>query len=197
MKARDLISRARKMVKKGDIKGARRQYKQAKQADSGNADIDNGLETLSKIEARANVLVNAIGTEADFNTAVQRATELSDPRDADYRTRLLTAQKQAGRIRKIHAVPAAKTTQLQINLPIEGFRYVFEQILWVPDDKPVSVTADVTRQRGKGGLRCVTLIVAGTAFAAMFVGGCMHRRRLQIFVGTVLLGMLYIYIVLM
>ena len=198
MKARDLISRAKKMVKKGNIKGARRQYRQAKQADARNHDVDLGLQALSQIEAHANVLLSAAGPgDIDFNAAVQKASQMAHVRDADRRRRLVMAQRQAERVRKVHAVPAAKTTQLQINLPIEGFRYVFEQILWVPRDEPVSVDAEVTLQRGKGGLRSLALVLLGSVFAALFVGGCMARSRLQVFVATVLLGMLYIYIVLM
>ncbi|MFH0953245.1 MAG: hypothetical protein V1873_02835 [Verrucomicrobiota bacterium] len=108
---------------------------------------------------------------------------------------LAVAEEQARKIRKTQAVSVTKVTPLRISVPVRGIRYVFEQVLWVPKDAPVSVTMKAKRTSKKGFFNVALTAAAAGLFLGVFVSGWMQRKRATIVVAAVLLLVLYVFFV--
>lgn len=199
-RAQELVQKAEKSVLLGDIAGGRRKYRQAVESDPGNSDARRGLGNLSQVETYANAVVNPLaGSDAEFNRAVKRAweqqsggTQAEEVLVAPEKS-LQNAGVQVDKIHRLQNESAGKADQLRLNLPVEGHRYVFEQILC--DDKPVTVSVKASRETKFGVLRVLIVLAALLGCAVLVVNGWARRQRMRTILGTVLLAMLYVYVV--
>jgi hypothetical protein len=105
------------------------------------------------------------------------------------------AEEQARKIRKTQKVSVSKVTPLRISVPVRGLHYVFEQVLWVPGDAPVSVEARARRAYSAGWGATAAVLLVGLAGLRLFIGACMARRRGRILAATVLLMALYAWLI--
>jgi hypothetical protein len=104
------------------------------------------------------------------------------------------AEEQARKVRETQAVTVDKVTPLHISVPIRGMRYAFSQALWMPGDTPMTVTMKASGIGQVGVGRTVAIVVLLFASIMVFVGGWIHRSRIALIAGTILLAMSYLFV---
>lgn len=149
--------------------------------------LDTFEETLSMLGG-SSTQVTGTAWDEDDGWATQSPAGVTD-------RQVEVAEEQAKKIRRNQEVTRSRVTPLRVNLPVRGFRYLFEQVVWVPGDDRVAVSMKA-RPVGRGNaLRYAGVLVAIFLGMACLVFGWLRRKAVAVLVSTAWLALVYVYVV--
>jgi Tfp pilus assembly protein PilE len=164
------LSMARGKLASGQLREATEAYNRARSVSGSYSAQREEFRTLEKDlkQAQGGNLLNAQRTMAPGAPAPQSSARY----DAD------AAEKQWDKLQAAQEVAVAKVLPLRVNLPTQGVRHAFTQVLQTEVGKPMTVEFVATNDRGAGWPKKIGLSAAGFVALWMAVAGvCVRRER--------------------